>query len=299
MSKEIHQYLVVMAGGAGTRLWPFSRESYPKQFHDLLGVGKTLLQLTVGRFADICPPENIYVVTNMDYKALVKAQLPFLTDDQILLEPSKRNTAPCVAYAAFKIYQKDPQATMVVAPADQMILQEEKFTQTISKALKTASKKDYLITLGIQPHRPDTGYGYIQFHEEKKGNLHQVKLFTEKPEYELAVKFLESGDFLWNSGIFIWNAKAIRQALATYAQDLYESFDLIKNDFFTDREQNAINLLYATCKANSIDYAVMEKADNVFVIPCDFGWSDLGTWQSIYDISPKDNQGNVSQPPNV
>jgi mannose-1-phosphate guanylyltransferase len=285
-------YVVIMAGGIGSRFWPFSRTNNPKQFHDVLGTGKTLLQQTADRYRDICPPENIYIVTNKDYYSLVKTQLPYLNDHQILLEPIGRNTAPCVAYAAHKIAKQNPKANIVVSPADHVILNEAEFVKTIKTALAHSYQKDILITLGIKPSRPDTGYGYIQF-LEGKGELKKVKTFTEKPHLDLAKTFIESGDFVWNSGIFIWNAKAVLKAIEAHLPEMNEIFEECEPHYYTDAEAPFIDKAYAQCKSISIDYGIMEKSDNVFVVLSDFGWSDLGTWKSLYDIMDKDENKNV------
>lgn len=281
-----------MAGGIGSRFWPFSRTNFPKQFHDVLGTGKTMIQQTAERYAQICPKENILVVTNKDYYDLVKSQLPYLDDQQILLEPTGRNTAPCLAYAAFKIFNKNPNANLVVCPADHVILKEETFEKVILEALAATSSDNRLLTLGMKPTRPDTGYGYIQFHEGGE-TVKKVKTFTEKPELAIALKFLESGDFVWNSGIFIWNVKAILEALEKHQPELYELFNEGTNNLYTPTEQAFINKTYPQCKNVSIDNGIMEKANNVFVMLADFGWSDLGTWKSLYELSNKDKNGNV------
>lgn len=288
-----NNYVVIMAGGVGTRLWPFSRTNYPKQFHDILGIGKTLLQQTIARFKDVCPIQNIFIVTNEIYKDLVKEQVPELTDEQILLEPVKRNTAPCIAYATHKIALKNPAANMVIAPADHIIFQEENFRKTILKALEETENKESLVTLGIKPTRPDTGYGYIQFIDESPSEAKRVKTFTEKPTLDIAVKFLESGEFVWNAGIFVWNAKTINEAFKTYLPEVSSIFEEAQQDFYSDQESTAIKKAYSFCKSISIDIGIMEKADNVHVILSDFDWSDLGTWKSLYENSDKDNQGNV------
>ncbi len=285
-------YAVIMAGGIGTRFWPFSRVSNPKQFHDVLGVGESMLQMTVNRFEQICPPENIFIVTNADYRELVKQQIPVLKDNQILCEPIGRNTAPAIAYAAYKINQINPQANMVVAPADHVILKQAAFEHTIKKALAAATESDILITLGITPSRPDTNYGYIQYLEE--GNeLKKVKTFTEKPNLEIAKVFLESGDFVWNAGIFIWNVQSIMRAFREFLPEITEIFDEGVSVFNTDAETAFINRAYSHCRNISIDYGIMEKAGNVYMLPSNFGWSDLGTWNSLYAIGEKDSQGNV------
>lgn len=287
-----NNYVVIMAGGIGSRFWPFSRTTFPKQFHDVMGTGKTMIQQTADRYRNICPQENILVVTNKDYADLVKSQLPWMTDDQILLEPMGRNTAPCVAYAAFKIYAKNPEANLVVCPADHVILMEETFERVILEALESTKEKDRLLTLGMKPTRPDTGYGYIQFHEITDP-VKKVKTFTEKPELEIARKFLESGDFVWNAGIFIWNAKTIIHALEKHQPELYEIFNDGILYLWTANEQSFINNSYPQCKNISVDNGIMEKATNVYVMLADFGWSDLGTWKSLYELSDKDENGNV------
>ncbi|MES2386577.1 MAG: mannose-1-phosphate guanylyltransferase [Bacteroidota bacterium] len=281
-----------MAGGIGSRFWPMSRNYYPKQFHDVLGMGKTMLQQTAERYATICPDENIYVVTNRDYYALVKKQLPMLSDEQILLEPVGRNTAPCVAYAAAKIYSRNPNANLIVAPSDHVILKEEEFRNVIRRGLEATAAKDILMTLGIRPSRPDTGYGYIQFNDGV-GDLRKVKTFTEKPHLELAKKFIESGEFVWNSGIFLWSAKSVLAAIEKLLPELHEIFEEGKDKWYTEDEKAFINSAYAQCKNISIDYGIMEKSENVYVMLSEFGWSDLGTWKSLYDISDKDSKGNV------
>ncbi|WP_199200369.1 mannose-1-phosphate guanylyltransferase [Adhaeribacter arboris] len=285
-------YVIIMAGGIGTRFWPFSRVSNPKQFHDVLGVGESMLQTTVKRFEEICPPENIFIVTNADYRGLVKQQISFLRDDQILCEPIGRNTAPAIAYATYKIKQLNYKANIVVAPADHVILNQVAFVNTIKYALDEAAKSDILITLGITPSRPDTNYGYIQYLED--GNeLKKVKTFTEKPNLEIAKVFLESGDFVWNAGIFIWNVQSIMRAFHEFLPEITEIFDEGIPVFNTPEENAFINRAYSHCRNISIDYGIMEKASNVYMLPSNFGWSDLGTWNSLYAIGDKDSQGNV------
>lgn len=286
-------FVVIMAGGIGSRFWPMSRQSYPKQFHDILGTGRTLLQQTADRYATICPPENIYIVTNKDYYGLVHEQLPHLDPHQILLEPVGRNTAPCVAYACAKIQKRNPEACVVVAPSDHVILKEEAFVHTVLTGLTIAKENDVLLTLGIKPSRPDTGYGYIKFSNETLRAAHKVKTFTEKPQLELAKAFLESGDYVWNAGIFIWSAKTVMTALETHLGELFDIFNDGTDSYYTDAESTFIASAYAQCKSISIDYGIMEKSANVFTLLSDFGWSDLGTWKSLYDISDKDADGNV------
>lgn len=295
-----HTYVIIMAGGVGTRFWPFSRTSYPKQFHDVLGTGRTLLQQTADRFAGICPPENIFIVTSSLYKDLCQQQLPQLSDDQVLCEPVARNTAPCIAYACYKIAQKDPEANIVVAPADHIILKEDEFRRTIQTALSATKDQDILVTLGIQPSRPDTGYGYIQFipaEEEgtagQQSTINRVKTFTEKPHLELAQQFLESGEFVWNAGIFVWNVQAILRAFASCLPEVAEIFEEGKDAYYTAQEDAFIDKAYSLTKSISIDNGIMEKAKNVYVVLSDFGWSDLGTWKSLYEVSDKNEDYNV------
>lgn len=285
-------FVILMAGGVGVRFWPYSRNSKPKQFLDVLGTGKTLLQSTFDRFLPVCPAENIYVVTHEEHAELVKQQLPLLRDEQILAEPMRKNTAPCIAYASYKIARKDPDAVIVVTPADHLIMMEEEFQDVIKKATDQAKGQDKLITLGIPPTRPETGYGYIQYHTEKSF-IKKVKTFTEKPELSLAKKFIESGDFVWNSGIFIWGVQAINNAFHQYLPEMAEVFDEIKPKLGTPEEKEAILSAYSQCKNISIDYGIMEKAQNVFVCLGTFTWSDLGSWGSIHDISEKDENNNV------
>lgn len=285
-------YVIIMAGGVGTRFWPFSRTDFPKQFHDVLGTGKTLLQQTVERFDGVCPIENIYIVTSHEYKEIVKEQIPALTDDQILLEPNRRNTAPCIAYACYKIAAKNPNANVVVAPADHIILKEENFRDTISIALGATRNEDILVTLGIQPSRPDTGYGYIQYIPDKM-TVKKVKSFTEKPHLELALQFLDSGDFVWNAGIFVWNVNAFKKALKSFQPNIAEIFEGGDNHYYLDTEDGFVQRAYQHCGSISIDNGIMEKADNVHVVLSNFGWSDLGTWKSLYEVSEKDENENV------
>ncbi|MBL4652391.1 MAG: NTP transferase domain-containing protein [Flavobacteriales bacterium] len=290
-----NNYAVIMAGGIGSRFWPMSRAEMPKQFLDILGTGKTLIQQTVDRFKNICPIENILIVTNEQYKSIVLEQLPQLTEDQVVCEPMMRNTAPCIAYANYKIAAKNPNANIVVAPSDHLVLNEPEFVNIINTAIEQSESDDCLVTLGIKPSRPDTGYGYIQFTEESTSigeHIRKVKTFTEKPTLEIASKFIESGDFYWNSGIFIWNVKSINTAFEKYLPEVDALFKEGVGKYNTPEEQQFINRIYPTCKNVSIDYGIMENADNVYIVLSDFGWSDLGTWGSLYTHLDHDNSGN-------
>lgn len=288
---------VIMAGGVGTRFWPLSKTSFPKQFIDILGTGESLIQKTFNRLSKICPKKNIFIVTNFIYKDLVLEQLPDLTEDQVLCEPMRRNTAPCIAYANYKIARINPDANIVVCPSDHIILYEDNFVEVINSALKASEKNDWLVTLGIKPSRPDTGYGYIQFDESSSysddNRIYKVKIFTEKPKLELAKSFLQSGDFLWNSGIFIWSLKSIMSAFEKYLPEVNSLFEKGKLKYSTPQEQDFINEIFPVCTNISIDYGIMEKADNVYVLSSDFGWSDLGTWGSLYNISKKNDNKNT------
>jgi mannose-1-phosphate guanylyltransferase len=293
-----------MAGGIGARFWPMSRTSHPKQFIDILGTGETLIRQTFNRFSRICPKENIYIVTNSIYRNLVKEQIPGISEEQILMEPSRRNTAPCVAYANYVILSRDPEARIVVAPSDHIILKEDVFLENVSTALQAASENEWLITLGIRPSRPDTGYGYIQYVDgktvyEKEPHLRKVKTFTEKPNLDLAITFLQCGDFLWNSGIFIWSLKSIMNAFKAYLPEVDVLFEKGIGKYGTKHESAFIADTYTVCKSISLDYGVMEKADNVYVLAADFGWSDLGTWGSLYENRPHDENGNAVVGKNV
>lgn len=282
-----------MAGGVGSRFWPKSRNHYPKQFIDILGIGKSLLQLTYDRFRKLCPAENIYVVTNKQYKGLVQQQLEQMAEENILCEPSRNNTAPCIAYAAFKLAEKDPNANMIVAPSDHFILFEDVFLDKIKIGLEEVAREPILLTLGITPTRPDTGYGYINFNKDAVNNIHKVNRFTEKPPLEKAKEFLASGDYVWNGGIFIWHVNTILKAFAQYTPELSSLFEAGRGIYNTDGEQTFIDTRYPQSPNISIDYAIMEKADNIFTIPADFGWSDLGTWASLYEVSEKKEASNA------
>lgn len=285
-----------MAGGIGSRFWPYSRTAKPKQFLDILGSGQTLLQQTINRYRDICPIENILIVSNEEYGPLILEQVPDIRADQVLLEPVRRNTAPCIAYANHRIAMINPNANIIVAPSDHLIADETEFTRIINEGLDFVRNRDVLLTLGILPNRPETGYGYIQVngHENVDGyeSLRQVKTFTEKPNLELARIFVESGDFFWNSGMFIWSLSAINQAFEKYLPDIQGLFNDGLNIYGTPEEPSFIRDVYEACGKISIDYGIMENAQNVYVLCADFGWSDLGTWGSLYDHLQHDESGN-------
>ena len=292
MSKN--HYVAIMAGGIGSRFWPMSRTDFPKQFLDILNTGRTLIQATYDRFLQFIPAENIYIVTAAQYRDIVVKQLPELNPDNILCEPSRKNTAPCIAYIAYKLNQLNPNANLICAPADHLITDAEQFKKICHDALHFTSHIKALLTLGIKPTNPNTGYGYIQYESfAVSENVYKVKTFTEKPDTELAKTFVASGDFLWNAGIFVWQVKTIIKAFEKYLPEMHEVFDAEKNNFNTKKEPAAIERIYPQCTNISIDYGVMEKADNVYIIPSSFGWSDLGTWASAYDTFERDYLGNA------
>lgn len=293
-------YVAIMAGGIGSRFWPMSRTGYPKQFLDILNHGRTLIQSTFDRFAQFIPVENIYVVTSQQYEHIVSEQLPDIRPENILCEPSRKNTAPCVAYICYKLYQLDPKSNLICAPADHIVTDNTAFTKVSLEALDFTAKHSALLTLGIKPTGPNTGYGYIQ-HEEHavSDNIYKVKTFTEKPDLQLAKTFIASGDFLWNAGIFVWQPKTIIQAFEKYLPEIHELFYSEKDDLNNDNERAAIERIYPQCVNISIDYGIIEKADNVYVIPSSFGWSDLGTWGSAYDNLEKDYLENAVAGNNV
>lgn len=297
MNRE-NQYCIIMAGGIGSRFWPVSRNSMPKQFLDILGTGKSFLQETFDRFTRIVPQENILIVTSGQYEDLVKKQLPQMPHENILLEPHRRNTAPCIAYATYKLYKKNPKAVVVVAPSDHLILNEDTFLDTLKCALTFAGDHNDLFTLGIKPTRPETGYGYIQTNRSRSRNVngylsYSVKTFTEKPNKELAKVLVESKEFLWNSGIFIWNLEAIKEELEKHLPDIANPFKDIMPYYYTPQEKEYIKGVYEACNGISIDYGVMEKTDRSWVFEASFGWSDLGTWDSLYVQSEKDEKNNM------
>jgi mannose-1-phosphate guanylyltransferase len=289
-----HDYVIIMAGGIGSRFWPMSRTSLPKQFHDILGMGQTMIQMTYDRFANFIPRENVLIVTNERYADLVKAQLPGIRDSEILMETVGRNTGPCVAYAAFKIKQRDPDACILVVGSDYLIRNSANFLKDAALGLDQARRKAIIMTLGIRPTRPDTGYGYIQYIDgDKPEPFYKVKMFTEKPDLEMAKTFLRSGDFLWNSGMFIFSVQTIIEGFATHMPDLYDIFAAIASELDTENEGEAVRSAYEKCRNESIDLGIMEKANNVYVIPSSFDWSDLGTWGSVYEQMDQDYVGNA------
>ncbi|MAJ50464.1 MAG: mannose-1-phosphate guanylyltransferase [Flammeovirgaceae bacterium] len=290
MDKKIN--IVIMAGGTGTRFWPYSRNKNPKQFLDVLNTGRSLLQMTYDRFLKYVPKDQIWIVSNLMYQKLISTQIPDLPSDQILLEPSKRNTGPCIAYAAYKIRKKDPDGLLVITPSDHAIFKLEAFLEAIKSAVACAKDNTKLLTLGIKPHRPEIGYGYIQYSPSNTIDK-KVKTFTEKPDINLAKKFIETGEFVWNAGIFVWSIAAIIEAFEKYQKELAALFSAGHAYYGTEKEASFIETVYYQCKSISIDYAIMEKADNVFTILGDFGWSDLGSWDVLHDLAEKDADYNV------
>jgi mannose-1-phosphate guanylyltransferase len=292
-----NQYCIIMAGGVGSRFWPMSTSTHPKQFLDILGTGRTLIQQTFDRFTELCPATNIYVVTNDSYESIVAEQLPEIPRENILTEPSRKNTAPCIAYASYKIHQLNPNAITVVAPSDHLITKEDTFVKAIKSCFAKAKSEDCLVTLGIKPSRPDTGYGYIQFIDsptkEKDMRMSKVKTFTEKPDIDMAKFFVESGDFLWNSGIFIWSTKSLINSLEKNDPELANVFKEGTDSYNTPAEKEFIKRAYNVCKNISIDYSLLEKADNVYVRSSVIGWSDLGTWGSLFTHIQHDKGNNA------
>ena len=286
-----------MAGGIGSRFWPMSVQKFPKQFQDILGTGRTMIQQTFDRIKQVVPIENIYVITNQEYVELSHQQLPEIPTENIVGEPVMKNTAACNIYMADKIADKNPNANIIVLPADHLILKETTFIEKVNLAFDLASKNDYLITLGITPTRPDTGYGYLQFIDKKGVDDFKVKTFTEKPNLEIAKTFLESGDFLWNAGIFVWNVKSIHKAFEEFLPEMTQEF--VSCEYNSDRERICIETIYPKVEKISIDNGILEKAQNVYVIPADLGWSDLGTWTSVFDNAEKDENNNAVKSKNV
>ncbi len=290
-----NRYCVIMCGGVGSRFWPYSRANAPKQFIDFFGTGRTLLQMSFDRTKGIVPCENVIILTNEQYAPLVHEQLPELDASQILLEPARRNTAPCITWAAYHIKAINPDALIMVAPSDHLVLKEDEFKRCINKGFDFIAQNEALLTLGIKPSRPETGYGYIQIGERMDDSISKVKTFTEKPDLELAKVFLSTGEFFWNSGMFLWSADSIINAIRDNAPEIASVFDKEPKVYATEQEKTFIQQHFASCPSISIDFAVMEKAKNVYVECVDFGWDDLGTWGALYDNSPKSHEGNVTE----
>lgn len=296
----MENHVVIMAGGVGSRFWPISTPEYPKQFVDVLGYGKTMLQMTVERFAPVCPMSNFWVVTSADYVDIVRAQLPDLPVENILAEPCARNTAPCIAYACWKIRMRHPDANVVVTPADALVIDVAEFRRIISEALEFAAAGERIVTLGIKPTRPETGYGYIAAADSNPvGGIVKVESFREKPCMEVARQYLAAGNYFWNAGIFVWNVRTIVESLRRFTPELAAKMDTMSTSFYSDSETAVVGDIFPTCEKISIDYAVMEKADYIYTYPSDFGWSDVGTWGSLWTLLPHDENGNAVVGSNV
>lgn len=293
-------HIVIMAGGVGSRFWPMSTPDYPKQFIDIMGCGKSLIQLTAERFSPLCSIKNMWVVTSEKYRDIVKEQLPKLPENNILTEPEARNTAPCIAYACWKIKHQHPKANIVVTPSDALVIDTTEFQRVIKEALSFTATHNSIVTIGIKPNRPETGYGYI-YAEESKNNaeIRQVKAFKEKPDVKTAEEYLAHGNYYWNAGIFVWNINIITEAIQRFTPDLAAIMDKLKNDFNTPWEMHSLKKLFPTCEKVSIDYAVMEKAESIYTLPAEFGWSDLGSWGSLHNLLPHDAAGNASVGNNI
>lgn len=300
---QSNNHVVVMAGGVGSRFWPMSTTDFPKQFIDVLGCGKTLLQLTVDRFREVCEPGNMWIVTSAAYADLVKEQLPDIDSEHVLLEPCRRNTAPCIAYVSWKIKAKNPKANIVVTPSDHIVVDQREFVRVVNSALKFTADSDAVVTLGMKATRPETGYGYIEGDLSmacpSNKEIYRVDAFKEKPDLETAKRYLQRKNYFWNAGIFIWNVSTIVNALRVYQPPMSKIFEGLLPYYYTDKEQEMIDKLFPTCENISIDYAIMEKADEIYVFPASFGWSDLGTWGSLHDNMKKDAHNNVSIGENI
>ena len=298
-----NNHLVIMAGGVGSRFWPMSTPDYPKQFIDVLGCGRTLIQLTADRFQGICPPENIWVVTSEKYADTVKEQLPDIADDHILREPCRRNTAPCIAYVSWKIKARNPKANMVVTPSDHIVMNIAEFQRVINSAMNFTADSDAILTLGMKPTRPETGYGYIEADlsvpSTANKEVFRVYSFKEKPDLETARRYIQKNNFFWNAGIFVWNVNTVVNALRVYQPAISKVFERLFPYYYTDKEQEMINQNFPLCENISVDYAIMEKADEIFVLPASFGWSDLGTWGSLHENLPKDAHNNTQKGENI
>lgn len=289
----MQNHVVIMAGGIGSRFWPMSVPEYPKQFIDVMGVGKSLIQLTAERFEGVCPKENFWVVTSEKYVGIVKEQLPEIPTQHILAEPEARNTAPCIAYACWKIKKQYPEANIVVTPSDALVLDKEEFKRCISQALEFTANSEAIVTLGMKPTRPETGYGYIAATEEGQNGIYKVEAFKEKPDLETAQKYVAQGNYFWNAGIFVWNVQTITHAIEKYAPQIAGVMEKMAPDFYTEKETEILKADFPTCEKVSIDYAVMEKAEGIHVLPAEFGWSDLGSWGSLHTLLPQDENGNA------
>jgi mannose-1-phosphate guanylyltransferase len=292
-----NNYLVILAGGAGSRFWPISSEELPKQFLDILGCGRTLIQLTLERFNGLIPKENVWVVTAEKYREIVMEQLPEIPSGNILCEPCRRNTAPCICYVSWKIKKLNTKANIVVSPSDHLVVDIQAFQSAIDDSLSFAAETDAVVTLGLKPTRPETGYGYIKadltYSSSRKHNIFRVDEFKEKPTLEIAKEYIQSPNYLWNSGIFIWNVNTIINAFRVYEPEVSSIFEELMPYYGTDKEQNKIDESYPQCKNISVDYAILEKAEEIFVFPASFSWSDLGTWNSLREQSDMDKYGNV------
>ena len=298
-----HNHLVIMAGGIGSRFWPMSTQDYPKQFIDVFGTGRTFIQMTVDRFAGVVDADNVWIVTSEKYADIVKEQLPEVPSSHVLLEPCRRNTAPCIAYVAWRIKSQDAKANLVVAPSDHIVLNPEEFRRVIVSALKFTENSDAIVTLGMKPTRPETGYGYIQADLSsaslRNKQIFRVDSFKEKPDLKTAMQYIKHSEYFWNSGIFIWNVNTIVNSLRMYAPEISEIFEGLLPFYGTEKEQGAIDERFPLCPNISIDYAILEKAEEIFVMPADFGWSDVGTWGSLISLAEKDANGNAVVGSNV
>ena len=298
-----HNHIVIMAGGVGSRIWPMSVENKPKQFIDVLGVGRSLLQLTYDRFKGLCPNENVWIVTNKKYDAWIKEQLPEVPAENILLEPCRRNTAPCIAYVSWHIKAKDPKANLVITPSDHIVMDTAEFRRVITQCLKFTSETDAILTLGMKPNRPETAYGYIQADlsssSPRNKEIFRIDTFREKPDLQTAQKYIQQNNFFWNAGIFIWSVSTIVNAFRIYSPAISKIFENMLSIYGTDKEQEMIDLHYPECENISVDYAIMEKAEEIFVCPANFGWSDLGSWSSLYMHTRHDLYGNSLIGPDI
>lgn len=295
-----NNHIVIMAGGIGSRFWPMSTPQYPKQFIDVMGVGKSLLQLTVDRFAPIAPMDNFWVVTSRSYVDIVREQLPDIPEQNILAEPEPRNTAPCIAYACWKIKKHFPDANIVVTPSDALVINTAEYQRVIREALAFTATGDNIVTIGIKPSRPETGYGYIASADRlENSEIHRVDSFKEKPNLETAERYLAAGNYFWNAGIFVWNVNTITNAICKFTPDLAGKMEKMSQDFYTEREAATLDAIFPTCEKISIDYAVMEKSESIYTLPAEFGWSDLGSWGSLQTLLNRDADGNAHVGPNI